>query len=102
MRSRFRRDLRGSIPMNEKSTARTDALMDGREYLESLRDARQADRYDEGVAHVTTHPSARNAASPSARLYGSPDPADTRDDLTTVARNRIRKHRGFTQTSAAS
>src|SRR6476620_411986 len=41
----------------------------GKEYLESLRDGREAYAYGERVNDVTTHPAFRNAARSIARLY---------------------------------
>ena len=82
--------------MSERSAAQTDALMDGREYLESLRDRREVYIYGERVKDVTTHPSSRNAARSIARLYDALHAPETRDALTMVDRHGIRTHRFFT------
>ena len=43
--------------------------MNGTEYIESLRDGREAYIYGERVKGVTTHPAFRNTARMVARLY---------------------------------
>ncbi len=82
--------------MNDKNDAKTDALMDGQEYLESLRDGREVYIYGERIKDVTTHPSSRNAARSIARLYDALHAPATRDALTTVDRYGIRTHKFFT------
>jgi paerucumarin biosynthesis protein PvcC len=82
--------------MSEKTKAQVDALMDGKEYLESLRDAREVYIYGERIKDVTTHPSSRNAARSIARLYDALHDPATRDALTTVDRYGIRTHKFFT------
>ena len=82
--------------MSEPSEAGTNALMTGRDYLESLRDGREVYIYGERIKDVTIHPSSRNAARSIARLYdGFHDPA-TREALTIVDRYGIRTHKFFT------
>ncbi|HKT17065.1 MAG TPA: 4-hydroxyphenylacetate 3-hydroxylase N-terminal domain-containing protein [Stellaceae bacterium] len=87
--------------MSERSAAQTDTLMDGRDYLESLRDAREVYIYGERVKDVTTHPSSRNAARSIARLYDALHDPQTRDALTMVDRYGIRTHRFFTPSYSA-
>lgn len=87
--------------MSERGAAQTDALMDGREYLESLRDGREVYIYGERVKDVTTHPSSRNAARSIARLYDALHASETRDALTMVDRHGIRTHRFFTPSYTA-
>ena len=82
--------------MSERGMAQTDALMNGREYLESLRDGREVYIYGERIKDVTTHPSSRNAARSIARLYDALHAPETRDALTMVDRYGIRTHRFFT------
>src|SRR5260370_31246576 len=54
----------------------------GAEYLESLRDGREAYVYGERVKDVTTHPAFRNAARSIARLYDALHDAKTKELLT--------------------
>ena len=53
------------------ATTRHFQPMTAEEYLESLRDGRQAYIYGERVKDVTTHPAFRNTARMTARLYGA-------------------------------
>jgi aromatic ring hydroxylase len=87
--------------MNEEKDTRTNGLMDGREYLESLRDAREVYIYGERVKDVTTHPTSRNAARSIARLYDALHDPATSDALTMVDRHGIRTHRFFTASYTA-
>ena len=82
--------------MNKKTDVPADTLMDGREYLESLRDGREVYIYGERVKDVTTHPTSRNAARSVARLYDALHDPATRDLLTMVDRHGIRTHKFFT------
>jgi len=82
--------------MNQEADMRTDALMNGRDYLESLRDAREIYIYGERIKDVTTHPTSRNAARSIARLYDALHDPATRDALTLVDRHGIRTHKFFT------
>ncbi len=86
--------------MSEKGDAPADALMDGRDYLESLRDGRDVYIYGERIKDVTTHPSSRNAARSIARLYDALHDPATRDALTLVDRYGIRTHKFFTASYA--
>lgn len=81
----------GSTP-----TAKIDALLDGKAYLESLRDGREVYIYGERVKDVTTHPAFRNAARSIARLYDALHDPETRDLMTRVDRHGIRTHKFFT------
>ncbi|HEX5506359.1 MAG TPA: 4-hydroxyphenylacetate 3-hydroxylase N-terminal domain-containing protein [Thermomicrobiales bacterium] len=73
----------------------TDRLLDGAEYLASLRDAREVYIYGERVRDVTTHPAFRNAARSIARLYDALHDPATRDVLTAVDDYGIRTHKFF-------
>ena len=72
------------------------SLMNGREYLESLRDGREVYIYGERVKDVTTHPTSRNAARSIARLYDALHDPATATTLTMVDRHGIRTHKFFT------
>lgn len=76
--------------------AKIDALLDGKAYLESLRDGREVYIYGERVKDVTTHPAFRNAARSIARLYDALHDPKTRDLMTRVDRHGIRTHKFFT------
>lgn len=86
-----RSNVGGSAP-----TAKIDALLDGKAYLESLRDGREVYIYGERVKDVTTHPAFRNAARSIARLYDALHDPETRDLMTRVDRHGIRTHKFFT------
>ena len=65
-------------------TATVDELMNGAEYIESLKDGGDIYIYGEEVDDVTTHPAFRNAVLSTKRLYDAfHDPA-TRDTITNV------------------
>ncbi|HVA14661.1 MAG TPA: 4-hydroxyphenylacetate 3-hydroxylase family protein [Stellaceae bacterium] len=87
--------------MSADTAIPSDTLMDGREYLESLRDGREVYIYGERVKDVTTHPASRNAARSIARLYDALHDPATRDTLTMVDRHGIRTHRFFTASYSA-
>ncbi len=57
--------------------------MNGDEYLESLRDAREVWIYGERVKDVTTHPAFRNPARMVARMYDSLHDPEKKEVLTT-------------------
>jgi 4-hydroxyphenylacetate 3-monooxygenase len=79
----------------------TSGLLDGRTYLDSLRDRRAVYIYGECVPDVTTHPAFRNASRSIARLYDAlHDPAG-RDALTTTDRFGQRTHKFFTPSYSA-
>jgi|SRR5579875_376163 len=78
-----------------RPTATTDELLDGREYLESLKDGRQVYLYGEQVKDVTTHPAFRNSARSVARLYDALHDPARRDVLTGVDDFGIRTHKFF-------
>jgi 4-hydroxyphenylacetate 3-monooxygenase len=86
---------------NPGSGVEVNDLMDGAEYLDSLRDARQVYISGERVKDVTTHPGFRNAARSIMRLYDTlHDPAQ-RDLLTTVDDYGIRTHKFFAPSKSA-
>ena len=87
--------------MSAKTATSSGTLMDGREYLESLRDGREVYIYGERVKDVTTHPTSRNAARSIARLYDALHDPATSDALTMVDRHGIRTHRFFTASYTA-
>ncbi|RSN62632.1 Pyoverdin chromophore biosynthetic protein pvcC [Amycolatopsis sp. WAC 04182] len=58
--------------------------MNGKEYLESLRDDREIYLYGDRVADVTKHPAFRNSALMTARLYDALHDPAKKDVLTTA------------------
>ena len=72
-----------------------DNLLDGRAYLDSLRDGREIYIDGERIKDVTSHPASRNAARSIARLYDALHDPATRDTLTLVDRHGIRTHKFF-------
>ncbi len=82
--------------MSATTATTPNKMMDGREYLESLRDGREVYIYGERVKDVTTHPTSRNAARSIARLYDALHDPATSDTLTLVERHGIRTHKFFT------
>ena len=79
----------------------TDTLLNGSEYLDSLRDGRQIYVNGERIKDVTTHATTRNAARSNTHLYNSLHDPATRDRLTMVDRHGIRTHRFFTASYTA-
>src|SRR5690606_15278708 len=87
--------------MNPETSAVTDKLMTGDEYLASLRDAREVYLYGERIADVTVHPAFRNSARSIARLYDAlHDPVES-ERLTTVDRFGVRTHPFFSPSYSA-
>ncbi|WP_318503952.1 4-hydroxyphenylacetate 3-hydroxylase family protein [Bacillus sp. T3] len=70
-------------------------MLNGQEYLESLRDGREVYLNGERIDDVTTHPAYRNAARSYARMYDALHAPETRDILTTTTEHGDRTHRFF-------
>src|SRR6202161_2972868 len=71
-----------SAPIATEESMTGTRLLDGRGYLESLRDDRAVYIYGERVDDVTTHPAFRNAARSIARLYDALHDPKSKDALT--------------------
>ncbi|MGF1600032.1 MAG: 4-hydroxyphenylacetate 3-hydroxylase family protein [Acidimicrobiales bacterium] len=76
-------------------------MLDGRSYLDSLRDGRTVWYDGERVADVTTHHAFANASREMAALYDALHDPATADTLTTVDRFGQRTHRFFTPAHSA-
>lgn len=72
-----------------------DALLDGKAYLESLRDGRAVYLEGERVRDVTVHPAFRNASRSIARLYDALHDPQKRDLLTAPDAWGQRVHKFF-------
>jgi len=72
-----------------------DEMLNGTDFLESLRDGREAWYDGERVDDVTKHPAFRNAAREMARLYDALHDPATRDEMTRVDRFGHRTHAFF-------
>lgn len=70
-------------------------MMNGKEYLESLRDGRVVYLNGERVEDVTTHPAYRNAARSVARMYDALHDPEKKDILTTETDGGYRTHKYF-------
>lgn len=70
-------------------------MMNGKEYLESLKDGRVVFLNGEKVDDVTTHPAYRNAARSYARMYDALHDPKTKDVLTTETEDGYRTHKFF-------
>jgi 4-hydroxyphenylacetate 3-monooxygenase len=68
----------------------TRGVLDGKRYLESLRDDREIWYRGERVADVTTHPAFANMARTMARIYDKQHEPETRDVMTYEQENGIR------------
>ncbi len=58
-------------------------MMNGKEYLNSLRDGREVYLNGEKIDDVTAHPAYRNAARSIAQLYDAMHDPATKDIITT-------------------
>ncbi|AXF57034.1 4-hydroxyphenylacetate 3-hydroxylase family protein [Salicibibacter kimchii] len=76
-------------------------MMNGKEYLESLRDGREVFLNGEKVEDVTTHPAYRNAARSVAQLYDALHDPETSDILTTESEFGFRTHKFFKASKSA-
>src|SRR5690625_4430050 len=70
-------------------------MMNGKQYLESLRDGRVVYLNGERIEDVTTHPAYRNAARSVARMYDALHEPETKDILTTETESGYRTHKYF-------
>ena len=85
----------------EEPIVPTEGLLDGRSYLESLRDGRAVYLSGERVPDVTEHPAFRNACRSVARLYDALHDTQQRDALTAVDAFGQRTHKFFKPSSSA-
>ncbi|HEV2989564.1 MAG TPA: 4-hydroxyphenylacetate 3-hydroxylase family protein [Candidatus Angelobacter sp.] len=76
-------------------------LLDGAQYLASLRDSREIYIYGERVSDVTTHPAFRNSCRSIARLYAALHDPKYKDVLTTVDALGHRTHKFFKPSTSA-
>ncbi|MFD2924512.1 4-hydroxyphenylacetate 3-hydroxylase family protein [Halobacillus naozhouensis] len=76
-------------------------MMNGKEYLESLRDGRVVYLNGEQVDDVTTHPAYRNAARSVARLYDALHDPETAPTLTTETEDGHRTFKFFKASTSA-
>lgn len=79
-----------SNPAPQAPAALGAGALDGRRYLESLRDGRQIWVNGEKIADVTTHPLFRGLCHEMARLYDLQHEAATQDAMTFVNENGVR------------
>lgn len=80
---------------NEETMEQNEGLLDGRAYLESLRDQRAVYIYGDRVADVAAHPAFRNSCRSVARLYDSLHDPKQRSALTTIDGYGHRTHKFF-------
>lgn len=77
-------------------------MMNGKEYLESLKDGREVYLDGEKIDDVTTHPAYRNAARSIAQLYDALHDSETKDILTTKSDvGDFRTHKFFKASRSA-
>lgn len=84
--------------MAEQSSSDTsfiNGLLDGRAYLETLRDGRSVYIYGERVSDVASHPAFRNACRSVARLYDALHDPEQTDALTMIDGLGNRVHKFF-------
>ena len=79
----------------ERQPLSRDGLLDGRSYLDTLRDGRAVYIYGERVPDVTSHPAFRNACRSIARLYDALHDPKQREALTALDAFGQRTHKFF-------
>lgn len=85
--------------MNMKSAKR---MMDGKDYMESLRDGRKIFLNGEAVDDVTTHPAYQNSVRSMARLYDALHDKESSKILTTTTKDGIRTQKFFKASESAA
>ena len=90
-----------TIAPREDQPAISEKLLDGKQYIASLQDARSVHLEGECIADVTVHPAFRNSCRSIARLYDALHDPQKKDTLTAVDHLNQRTHKFFKPSRSA-